>query len=138
MLGRDPGESHRASTTLELLFDLTFVVAISLCGAQLAHAVAAGHTAVGIGGFAFAMFSILWAWMNYTWFVSAFDTDDWAMRLATLVQMVGVLVLGQGQAPLFASLEHGGADNRVIIAGYVIMRISMVALWLRVAREADH
>lgn len=48
MLGRDPGESHRASTTLELLFDLTFVVAISLCGAQLAHAVAAGHTAVSV------------------------------------------------------------------------------------------
>lgn len=136
MLGRDPGESHRVATTLELLFDLIFVVAISLCGSQLAHAVAEGHAGLGVLGFIFGMFGILWAWMNYAWFASAFDTDDWAMRVATLVQMVGVLVLGLGQAPFFASLEHGHVDNRTIIGGYVIMRISMVYLWLRVAREA--
>jgi len=29
MSGRDPGEEHRASTPLELLFDLTFVVAVA-------------------------------------------------------------------------------------------------------------
>ena len=29
MTGRDPQESHRAATPLELLFDLTFVVAFS-------------------------------------------------------------------------------------------------------------
>jgi len=29
MSGRDPGEAHRASTPLELLFDLTFVVAVA-------------------------------------------------------------------------------------------------------------
>lgn len=81
------------------------------------------------------MFAILWAWMNYTWFASAFDNDDAGMRIATLVQMVGVLVLGLGQAPFFASLEHGHPDNRVMIGGYVIMRVSMVYLWLRVARE---
>ncbi len=136
MAGRDPAERHRVATSLELLFDLTFVVAISLCGSQLAHAIAAGHAGLGVLGFGFGMFGILWAWMNHTWFSSAFDTDDWAMRVATLVQMVGVLVLGLGQAPFFASLEHGRADNRVIIAGYVIMRISMVSLWLRVAKES--
>lgn len=136
MTGRDPHEPHRVATTLELLFDLTFVVAISLCGAQLAHAIAAGHTGSGLVGFVFGMFGILWAWMNYSWFASAFDTDDWGVRIATLVQMVGVLVLGLGQAPLFASLEHGEADNRVLIGGYVIMRVAMVYLWLRVARES--
>ena len=29
MRGRDPGEAHRASTSLELLFDLCFVVAVA-------------------------------------------------------------------------------------------------------------
>ena len=29
MTGRDPNEAHRAATPLELLFDLTFVVAFS-------------------------------------------------------------------------------------------------------------
>lgn len=97
MQGREPDEQHRVATPLELIFDLTFVVAISLCGSHLAQALAAGHVGGGILGFAFGMFGILWAWMGYTWFASAFDTDDWAMRIATLVQMVGVLVLGLGQ-----------------------------------------
>lgn len=136
MVGRNPDEPHRVATTLELLFDLTFVVAISLCGSQLAHAVAAGHASTGILGFGFGMFGILWAWINYTWFASAFDTDDWAMRIATLVQMVGVVVLGLGQAPMFAALEHGEFDCRVLVAGYVVMRTSMVYLWLRVAAES--
>jgi len=135
MRGRDPEEPHRAATTLELLFDLTFVVAIALCAAQLAHAIAADHVAVGVLGFGFGMFGILWAWVNYSWFASAFDTDDWAVRIATIVQMVGVLVLGLGQAPLFESLEHGRVDNRAVVAGYVVMRVAMVFLWLRVAKE---
>ena len=133
---RDPGEAHRVSTTLELLFDLTFVVAISLCGSQLAHAIASGHAGIGALAFVFAMFGILWAWMNYTWFASAFDTDDWAMRIATLVQMVGVLIPGLGQAPFFTSVQHGQADNRVLIGGYIVMRLSMIYLWLRVGRES--
>ena len=35
MSGRDPGEQHRASTPLELLFDLTFVVAVARAGIEL-------------------------------------------------------------------------------------------------------
>lgn len=136
MLGRDRSEEHRASAPLELLYDLTVVVAISLAGSQLAHLMQAGHVLAGLGAFLLSMFAILWAWLNYSWFASAFDTDDWAMRLATLVQMVGVLVLGLGQAPLFHGLEEGRVDNAVLIAGYVVMRISMVFLWWRVARHS--
>ena len=40
MAGRDPEEGGRASTPLELLFDLTFVVAVALAAAQLHHALA--------------------------------------------------------------------------------------------------
>ena len=47
-------------------------------------------------GFAFATFAVVWAWMNYTWFASAYDTDDWLFRLATMVQMVGVIILALG------------------------------------------
>lgn len=32
---RDPGEAHRASTPLELLFDLVFVVAVSRASFEL-------------------------------------------------------------------------------------------------------
>lgn len=136
MSGRDPHETGRTATTLELLYDLVFVVAIGQAGNQLAHLVAEGHYAAGIGGFAFAMFAVIWAWINFSWFASAFDTDDWPYRLSTMVQMVGVTILGLGLPPMFHSLDAGhGIDNRVMVAGYVVMRVAMLFQWLRAARQ---
>jgi low temperature requirement protein LtrA len=139
MTGRDPHEAGRTATTLELLYDLVFVVAIGQAANQLAHLVAEGHYAAGVGGFAFAMFAVLWAWINFSWFASAFDTDDWPYRLATMVQMVGVTILGLGLPQMFHSIDTGhGIDNRVMVAGYVVMRVAMVFHWLRAARQDPH
>jgi len=136
MSGRDPDEAHRAATPLELLFDLAFVVAFSQASGELAHYLAEGHTATALAGFAFAMFSVCWAWINFSWFASAYDTDDWYYRVTTLVQMVGVVVLALGIPPLFASIDAGAyVDNSVLVAGYVVMRVAMVAQWLRAARQ---
>jgi low temperature requirement protein LtrA len=135
MTGRDPHESHRAATPLELLYDLTFVIGFGVAADELAHALAADHVAVGLGGFAFAMFAVVWAWIQYTWFASAYDTDDWICRLMVMVQMLGVVILALGLPDMFASLEHGDRlDNRVMVLGYVVMRVPMVAMWLRAAR----
>ncbi|WP_394551465.1 low temperature requirement protein A [Agromyces sp. MMS24-JH15] len=136
MTGRDPGEAHRAATPLELLFDLMFVVAFGQTGTQAAHLLELGHWGPAFGGFVFAVFAIFWAWINYSWFASAFDNDDLFFRIATMVQMLGVLVLALGLPPLFHSIDEGEhIDNGVVVAGYVIMRVAMVALWLRVARH---
>ena len=107
MTGRDPHEPHRAATPLELLYDLTFVVAFGVAGNEAAHYVAEGHWRTGLIGFGFAMFAVIWAWIQNTWFASAYDTDDWIYRLLTMVQMVGVLVLALGLPPMFESIEHG-------------------------------
>jgi low temperature requirement protein LtrA len=136
LVGRDPGEAHRAATPLELLFDLTFVVAFGIAADELAKYLADGRVWVGIGGFAFATFAVSWAWINYSWFASAYDTDDWVFRLATMVQMVGVIVLALGLEPAFASIADGDTlDNGVMVAGYVVMRVPMVFLWAQVARD---
>ncbi len=136
MLGRDPDEVHRAATPLELLFDLTFATSFSFAAAQLAHALAAGHVGAGLIGFGFASFAICWAWINFSWFASAFDTDDWIFRLMTMVQMIGVLIVAIGLPRLFASIEHGHhLDNSVMVLGYVVMRLAMVGQWLRAARS---
>ena len=37
MTGRDPHEPRRVATSLELLFDLTFVVAFGVAGDEAAH-----------------------------------------------------------------------------------------------------
>ncbi|CAN5690256.1 low temperature requirement protein A [soil metagenome] len=136
MAGRDPHEAHRAATPLELLFDLTFVIAFGVTASEFAHALSENHVGPGLAGFAFATFSVVWAWINFTWFASAYDTDDWIYRLTTMLQMVGVIILALGIPPLFASIEHGEhVDNRVLVAGYIVMRIAMVFQWLRAARQ---
>ena len=136
MRGRDPHEPHRSATPLELLFDLTFVVAFGQAGNELAHALADGHVRWGLIGFGFAMFAICWAWINFSWFASAYDTDDWAYRLLTLVQMAGVLVFALGLPEMFETVESGGnVDIRVMVAGYVVMRVAIVGQWMRVMRQ---
>ncbi|WP_159233767.1 low temperature requirement protein A [Mycolicibacterium vanbaalenii] len=136
MVGRDPHESTRAATPLELLFDLTFVVAFAIAASEFTHALTGGHIGAGLAGFFFAMFAICWAWINFSWFASAYDTDDWIYRLMTMVQMVGVVILALGLPQLYASIEHGEhVDNTVVVAGYVVMRTAMVGQWLRAARQ---
>jgi low temperature requirement protein LtrA len=130
MIGRDPDEQERASTPLELLFDLTFVVAVARAATQLHHALAEGHLAHALVGYAMVFFGIWWAWMNFTWFASAYDTDDVPYRLLTLVQMGGVLVFAAGIPAWF---DHN--DFTAVLIGYVIMRLALVAQWLRAARE---
>ncbi|MFC7360259.1 low temperature requirement protein A [Nocardioides astragali] len=133
MTGRDPHETHRTATPLELLYDLTLVVAFSLAGSQFAHALVEDHVVEGLLGFAVAMFAITLAWINFSWFASAYDTDDAFMRLATLLQMVGVLVLALGLHDVFEGFNHGEFDNSVVVAGYVTMRVSLILLWARAA-----
>jgi low temperature requirement protein LtrA len=136
MEGRDPAESHRTATPLELLFDLTFVVAFGMAADELAHYLAEDHVRTALFGFGFATFAITWAWINFSWFASAYDTDDWIFRIATMVQMVGVIILALGLPDMFTSIDEGDTvDNRVMVAGYVVMRVAMVFQWLRAARQ---
>ncbi|MDR6868579.1 low temperature requirement protein LtrA [Microbacterium resistens] len=137
MVGRDPQEPHRAASPLELLYDLTLVVAFSQAGTQMAHLLEIGHYGAAISSFCFAMFAICWAWINFTWLASAFDNDDIFFRIATMVQMMGVLIMALGMPALFHSIDEGvHIDNVVLVAGYVVMRVSTLALWLRVAHDS--
>ncbi|MHA3793110.1 low temperature requirement protein A [Sphingomonas sp. YL-JM2C] len=125
---RDPAEPHRAATALELLFDLVTVIAIAAAAEGLHHAIAEAHARQGVLRFALAFFAIWWAWMNFTWFASAYDNDDAVFRLLTMVIMAGSLALAAGVDGLFRAL-----DIHLVVGGYVVMRLAMVLLWLRAA-----
>jgi low temperature requirement protein LtrA len=130
MAGRDPHEPGRSASMLELFFDLVFVVAVSIASVQLHHALTEGHVLDGLLTYGLVFFGIWWAWMNFTWFATSFDTDDWLYRVLTIVQMAGVLVLATGIEPAFTE-----ADYTLPVLGYVVMRLAMVAQWLRAARS---
>jgi low temperature requirement protein LtrA len=129
MQARDVHQPHRVATSLELLFDLVTVIAVASAAAGLHHAIAGGHATDGVVRFAMAFFGIWWAWMNYTWFASAYDNDDVLFRLLTLAIMGGALAIASGIELFFKSL-----DLTMVVTGYVIMRVGMVVLWLRAAR----
>ena len=136
MTGRDPHERDRSSTPLELLYDLTYVVAFGVAAEQLAHHLVDGAVGPAIGAYAFAVFSITWAWTNFTWFSSAYGNDDALFRVATIVQMIGVVVLALGLPVSFeAAAEGHSPNNALLVVGYVVMRVPLIGLWLRAARQ---
>ncbi|MFB7671010.1 low temperature requirement protein A [Kitasatospora purpeofusca] len=132
MVPRSREEPHRVATPLELFFDLCFVVAVGQAGRELAHDLAEGHWGDGLSGYFFAFFAIWWAWMNFTWFASAYDCDDVPYRVTTLVQIAGVLILAAGVPRLFAD-----QDIVLSVVGYVVMRLAMVTQWLRAAAAEE-
>lgn len=126
---RDSHEHHRVATPLELLFDLASVVAISSAAHSLAHAIASDHILDGLVGYVFAFFAIWWAWMNYTWFASAYGNERPLFRITTMVIIFGALFMAAGIPALFEKQSIG-----LVWFGFVVMRFGQVALWLMAAR----
>ncbi|HSJ50497.1 MAG TPA: low temperature requirement protein A [Actinomycetota bacterium] len=133
MVGRDPEEPHRAATPLELFFDLVFVAAVAFASERLHYGLAEGHVGEAVLSFAMVFFAIWWAWMNFTWFASAYDTDDVIYRVFVFVTMTGALILAAGVPLAFDERRYG-----VVVLGYVVMRVALVTQWIRAARhDAD-
>jgi low temperature requirement protein LtrA len=130
MRARGAAETHRVATPLELFFDLCFVVAVAQAANSLHHALSSDAVGQALLSYPMVFFAVWWAWMNFTWFASAYDTDDVVYRLAVLVQIAGVLVLAAGVPRLFEDY-----DLTVVTAGYAIMRVSLAGQWLRAAHS---
>ncbi|WP_246252127.1 low temperature requirement protein A [Allomesorhizobium camelthorni] len=128
MPARDPNEVHRQASFLELFFDLCFVIAVAQAASSLHHALAEEHFAAGILSYLTVFFAIWWAWMNFTWFASSYDNDDVPYRVAAMVQIVGALILAAGVPRAFEIHQFD-----VVFLGYAVMRVGLVALWLRAA-----
>jgi low temperature requirement protein LtrA len=126
MVGRAVDEEHRAATPLELFFDLVFVVAVAQASNELHHGLAEGRVGFSVLSFAMVFFAIWWAWMNVTWFGSAYDTDDIPYRIAMFVEMTGALILAAGIPRAFEQ-----QDWTIVTIGYVVMRLALVPQWLR-------
>jgi low temperature requirement protein LtrA len=128
MRPRDPHEHHRVSTTLELFFDLVTVLAIAAAAAGFHHSISEGHGLEALPRFAFLFMAIWWAWMNFTWFASAFDNDDALYRILLMVIMGGELIFAGTAGHIYETLDIG-----LGIIGWIVMRVGMIALWLRAA-----
>ena len=121
--------SHRGTTPLELLFDLAAVVAIGAAARGLALGIADGNGGAATVAFLCSFFMVWWAWMNFTWFASAYDDDSAAFRFLTMAMMFGALMLAAGVEAVFA-----GKPIWLALFGFVVMRLALTLLWCGAAR----
>ncbi|WDZ79175.1 low temperature requirement protein A (plasmid) [Ensifer adhaerens] len=130
---RDRHEVNRSSTSLELMFDLATVVAVAAAAHGLAWDIEAGEFVNGIVQFACSFFMAWLAWANYTWFASGYDNKSAAFRVLTMVIMFGSLTLAGG-------IRSGLGDEPhwLVLIGFSIMRLGMIALWLGAANGDRH
>ncbi len=130
MRGRDPDEPNRAATPLELFFDLVIVVAVAVAAASLHHGIAEDHILESVLGYLMTFAAVWWAWMGFTWFATSYDTDDVPYRVAVFVQMAGAVIVAAGIGRAFDA-----NDWSFVLIGYIVMRVALVAQWLRAARD---
>lgn len=126
---RDKDEPNRASTPLELFYDLATVVAIAAAATGLHHAIAEGEALIGISRFIIIFFAIWWSWMSFTWLASAHDASDASYVVCVFVLIFGTCVLAAGVQHFF---ETG--ENHFGVIGWTLQRIALVMLWFRAAR----
>lgn len=56
-----------------------------------------------------------------------------------MVQMAGVVIVALGIPPFFESLHEELVHNGPMVAGYIVMRLGLLAQWLRVyLRVPEH
>ncbi|TQN32259.1 low temperature requirement protein LtrA [Haloactinospora alba] len=127
MRARDP-DARRGQTPLELLFDLAFSTASGFAAVQLTRSLTTGGWGQAVLGFAMVFFAIWWAWLNFSWHASAYDTDDGVTWTVTTLQILGACVLAAGVP---AALTE--RDFAVITFGYAVMRLPLAAQWCRAA-----
>ena len=126
---RDHDVHERPATSLELLFDLCFVVAVAVLAAELDHGIVDGHAREAGAVYALLFVPIWWAWVSYTWFATAFSHDDALTRLLTLLQMGGVLAV----AAAIPTAWQG--ELLPFSVAYAAIRLPLVAQWIRSARD---
>jgi len=112
-------------TSLELFFDLVFVLALTQCTALMAaHAswegVLKGLLVLGV---------LWWSWVGYAWLTSVVNPEEGAVRLVMFMAMAALLVAAlcvpgafAGQALLFA-------------CAYAVVRAAHIALFVLASRD---
>ena len=75
-------------TSLELFFDLVFVLALTQCTALMVHE----NSWAGVGKGLLVLAVMWWSWCGYAWLTSVVDPEEGAVRLVIFAAMAALLV----------------------------------------------
>jgi low temperature requirement protein LtrA len=112
-------------TSLELFFDLVFVLALTQCTTLIARTPTWEALLK-----AFLVLAVLWwSWAGYAWLTSVVDPEEGAVRLVMLAAMAAFLVAALCVPRAF------GADALLFACAYAAVRIAHIALFLLASRD---
>jgi low temperature requirement protein LtrA len=126
-LGAARREGERV-TSLELFFDLVFVLALTQCTALMAYDQSWSGLAQGL----LVLGVLWWAWVGYAWLTSVIDPEEGAVRLVMFVAMAAMLIVSLSVQKAFGDLALAFAF------GIGVYRTAHIVLfWLAGADDRD-
>lgn len=120
------GENHRV-TTLELLFDLVFVYAVT----AVSESVVRDLTLVGLARGLVVMALIWFGWTAYAWLGNQARADEGPLRLSMFLAMAGFFVVALTIHEAFGDLPGGLPGPVVFVSAYAVIRLAhLVIYWI--------
>ncbi|HEX5853247.1 MAG TPA: low temperature requirement protein A [Solirubrobacteraceae bacterium] len=112
-------------TSLELFFDLVFVLALTQCTALMAGTPTWEEMLKGL-----LLLGVLWwSWVGYAWLTSVVDPEEGSVRLVMFAAMAAFLVAGLCVPRTF------GEDALLFALAYGVVRAAHIALFMLASRE---
>ena len=123
---RDRNSGHRAEvTSVELFFDLVFVIAVT----QVSHALVEHLTWLGALEAAIMLLAIWWAWIDTAWITNWLDPHKALVRLMLFVLMALGLVLSSSLPEAF------GERGLAFAIAFVVFQLGRTIFMLWAARH---
>lgn len=122
------GEDHRP-TTLELLFDLVYVFAIT----QITGYMASEHSAHGVLQ-GLLLLTLLWGtWSSYTWLGNQARADEGLLRAGMVVAMATMFVIALTIPEAWRDAPGGLNGPLVLVCAYLLVRCVHLTVYAVVA-----
>jgi low temperature requirement protein LtrA len=112
-------------TSLELFFDLVFVLALTQCTALIV----ATPTWAGVVKGLLVLGVLWWSWVGYAWLTSVVNPEEGSVRLVMFAAMAALLV-----AALCVPGAFGG-DALLFACAYAVVRTAHIGLFILASRE---
>ncbi len=125
-LSETPGQERRTSS-VELLWDLVFVFAVTQVTTLLLH-----HLSwAGFGRAMLIMALVWWAWSAFVWAANAEASDSMALRVTLLVAAVFIFIAG------LAVPEALTVEGLLFAITYAVVRFLHLALYAHASRRGN-
>ena len=123
----EPVGQERRTSSVELLWDLVFVFAVTQVTTLLLH-----HLSwAGFGRAMLIMALVWWAWSAFVWAANAEPSDSTALRLALLVSAAFIFIAG------LAVPEALTSEGLLFAGAYAVVRFLHLALYADASRRGS-